>query len=421
MNKLAFDFKFPDVGEGIHEGDIVKLRVKEGDTVQQDQPIADIETAKAIVEIPSPKSGVVLKMHFKEGDTIKVGEVLVTIGEPGEKYVPAAPSAAQAKAAIVLQATKTTGAIATPLAAAPEGAILAPPAVRRLARELNVDLANVKGTGPHGRITEEDVKAAASGKAPASSARPASKCLDISPMKIEVEGPAERVPLKGLRKAIAENMARSVFTAPHATHFEEIDCTELVKLREKEKKNAEKKGLKLTFLPFMIKAVAAALQKNPYLNASLDDEKCEIVLKKYYHIGIGVDTPDGLIAVVLRDVDKKGILQIAKELQELSEKARNRTASLHELRGSNFTITNIGSLGGIASVPIINYPEVAILGVHRIKEHPVVIDSKIVVRNMMNVSLCFDHRVLDGAHAARFVNEVKQHLENPSQMLAKSM
>ncbi len=464
FSRMPLDFKFPDVGEGTTEGTLVKWLVSEGSPIKADQPIAEIETDKAVVEIPSPKTGVILKLYGKPGEVIKVGNVLATIGDVGETAGTTIPTSSPAASA---SAIKSLAPAAPKSTTSPSAGILAAPSTRQLARTLNVDLSSVKGTGPAGRITDEDVKNAGAvgkmtrGKSPSPSS-PANSTPSPSTSRGEYrepwestsasehplvssensmettqgihivsplahtdaqrpawksEGSEERVPLKGLRKIISDRMVKSMFTAVQVTHMDEVDVTALVRLREKEKAKLEKKGIKLTFLPFIAKACVAALQNHPYLNASIDDAAQEVVLKKYFHVGIAVDTEDGLIVPVVRNVDQKSIIQLSKEMQELAEKTRARKTSPDDLKGSTFTITNIGSLGGVYATPVINWPEVAILGVGKIQEKPVVKDGKIVIRHMMSVSLTFDHRIVDGAQAVRFTNEILQHLEDPGLFL----
>ncbi len=393
------DVKFPDVGEGITEGTLVKWLVKIGEEIKADQAVAEIETDKAIVEIPSPKAGKILKLHGKEGDVIKVGSILASLTLPGEEVkIPEAEPPVMKPEAMPSELK--------PEVKPPEipGRVLAAPSTRRLARELGVDMSGVAGTGPGGRITDEDVK----------KFKEAPKPPEVSP---EIKALEERVPMKGIRKTIAERMVKSLFTAPHVVSMDEADVTELVKLREKEKKVAEEKGIKLTYLAFIVKAVTVALKQHPYLNASLDSEKNEIVLKRYYNIGIAVDTPEGLMVPVIKNADQKSIMELAQETERLSQEARSRKIKLPELKGNTFTITNIGSIGGIFSTPIINPPDVAILGVHRIRDMPVVIDGEIKIRKILPLVISFDHRVLDGAQAARFMNALKEHLEDPALFL----
>ncbi len=439
---MALDFKFPDVGEGTTEGTLIKWLIKEGDEVKADQAIAEIETDKAVVEIPCPRAGVILKLYGKSGDIIKVGSVLATIGEKGEtvgaRPIPLAPPVTPKSAAAPSHeiSVSSSGPVSS-------GTVLATPATRQLARQLNVDISKVKGTGAGGRIFDEDVKnAAAMGSvfgtkptvvqpkptiSPSKMPEPVSPPSIVSPLAHthaekqawKSEGSEERIPLKGIRKTIADHMVKSMYTAVHVTHMDECDVTELVALREKTKPKLEKKGIKLTYLAFIAKACAAALQNHPWVNASIDDGAHEIVYKKYYHIGIAVDTEEGLMVPVIRNADQKNIEQIAKEMQELSEKARARKIALEDLKGSTFSITNVGSLGGVYATPVINWPEVAILGVGTLKERPVVKEGKIVARHMLTLSLAFDHRIIDGAQAVRFLNEVIQHLEDPGLFLVE--
>jgi len=421
---MALDFKFPDVGEGITEGEIVKWLVKEGDNVKQDQPIAEVETDKAIVELPSPAAGVILKIHHKAGDTVKVGETLVTIGTSGEKAT--APTVEKER-----KSTSVVGEI-------PEEEIIikqevsqqsiegekieAMPAVRRLAKQLNVDIETIKGTGLDGRITEEDVRkisGSAEKKEPLEGEEPVE--IKESGVKVvkkyDLYGHIEHVSLKGVRKAIAKNMIKSKYTAPHVTHMEEVLIDDLFHHREKEKRILEEQKIHLTFMPFIIKACIAALKKHPYANASLDDEHEEIILKKYYNIGVAVDTPDGLMVPVIKEANTKPMIQIAKEIQDLAEKARNRKLDLADLKGGTFTITNVGSLGGVFATPIINWPEVAILATGRIQDRAVPKGGKITIRKVLPLSLSFDHRVIDGAEAAKFVNDIKKYLEDVDLLL----
>lgn len=412
---MAYEFRFPDVGEGIHEGTIVKWKVKIGDTVKEDQALGDIETAKAIVEIPSPKAGVILKLGAEEGGTIKVGDILAVIGVKGEPEIghgkgvgvvgelPEAPPDTASEASSLLKPS--------PIMQSGDTLNILP-YVRQLAKDLMVDLTKIKGTGPGGRITEDDVRkvaASGSGIEEKKAATPVMKKV----RKYDMWGYVDHVPFKGIRKTIAQHMVKSQFTAPHVTHFDQCDVTSLVKHREKEKARLEKQEIKLTYLPFIIKAVLRGLQEFPLLNASLDDANEDIVVKKYYNFGIAVDTPDGLMVPVLKGADKKSIIQIAKEIQELSEKARSRKIDLMDLQGGSFTITSIGGIGGIFFTPVINYPETAILGVASIKEMPWVVGKKIMIRKILNLGVAFDHRVVDGAMAARFLNKVMEYLKDP--------
>ena len=313
--------------------------------------------------------------------------------------------------------------------------IVATPATRKLARDLNVNIESISGSGPGGRITEDDIRKTASSASqraitserliPQSSfqqsqtevLRPPSVSMSQTPSTKSQLEREERVPIHGIRKRIAEKMARSVHTAAHVTHVDEVDFTQLIALREKAKATAEKQNVKRTFLPFIMKAAVACLKEFPYFNASIDDEKQQIIVKHYYSIGFAADTPNGLIVPVVKDVDKKSIFEIARELSDLSEKARDGKITLEEIQGGTFTITNIGTLGGMISTPIINSPEVAILGVHKIQKKPVVRDYQIVIRDVSFVSLSFDHRVVDGADAARFTTKLISILENPGLLM----
>ena len=401
---MARQFRFPDVGEGITEGEIVRWLVAQGDDVKTDQPLAEIETDKAVVEMPSPYAGTVLKLHHKEKDIIKVGDVLVTIGARGEspESVEAAPA----------PAIPTAG--APPAAAAPAAAssVLATPKVRKLAADHGLDLSRVPGTGPQGRITEADLlKAQAGGGTPA--AAPAIKVK----AKYDFYGELERIPLRGLRRATARHMAQSASTAAHVTHFDEADAAVLERVKTDLAKSAPA-GAKITFLPLIVKAVVSALKAHPYLNAVLEDAEEEIVLRKYYNIGIAVDVPDGLIVPVVKFADQKTVFEIAADIASLAAAARGRSLDLADLKGGTFSITNVGMLGGEAATPIINYPEVAILATMRITERVRAAGGVPVVRTTLPLCLSFDHRVIDGAEAARFMNDLKAVLESEERLRA---
>jgi pyruvate dehydrogenase E2 component (dihydrolipoamide acetyltransferase) len=404
---MAKQFRFPDVGEGITEGEVVRWLVKEGEEVKADQTLAEIETDKAIVEMPSPYSGTVLKLHFKEKDLVKVGDVLVTIGEKGEAVPEGA--AAETAASAEAGAEQATGVRGPTSPAAPPGKVLATPKVRKLAEEAGLDLASIPGTGPGGRITEEDVRLAKE--------RPAEKKLEIKvKSKYDFYGTLERIPLRGVRRSTAKHMRESLDKAAHVTHFDEADATKLVALREKMKGGAEAKGVKLTYLPFIVKALIEALKLHPTLNASFDDEEGEIVVKKYYNIGIAVDVPEGLIVPVVKVADQKSVLDIGEEIQNLAKAAKERTLDLADLKGGTFSITNVGVIGGYAATPIINYPEVAILATMKIEDRARVEGGKVVVRTTLPLCLSFDHRVNDGAEAARFAKDLIRFLEDPEKL-----
>jgi len=423
---MAYDFRLPDLGEGIAEGELIKWLVKEGDKVEEHQEIAELETDKAVVQVPSPKSGKILKLHAKPGEKVQVGEVLCTIGEEGEqapKEVKLEPKPAPKAPPKKKLSTAHVGAVGE-LEEAPEeeapkavpqppkkvaGPVVAAlPAVRKLAKDMGVDIAQIKGSGPGARITEDDVRAA-TGKA--EKAKPAAPHVTF-----EQFGRVLRIPLKGVRKKIAENMVLSKFTIPHVTHMEYIDVTKLAEFRKKEKPEAEKKGVKLTYLPFIVKACLLALKEFPYVNSSLDEEKQEVVLKQYYNIGIAVDTPHGLMVPVVKHANEKTILEIARDIWRVAELSRTREIKLKDLQGGTFTVTNVGSLGGEFATPVINYPECAILALGRIAEKPVAIEGKIELRKILPVSFAFDHRIIDGAMAAKFVNKIKLDLEDPDKL-----
>lgn len=413
-------FKFPDVGEGIIEGTIVKWHVKEGDTVKNDQVLAEIETDKAIVEIPSPRAGVILKIYGKENEMIKVGANLVTFGDPGEKFIdiPAEPEKEPQRGVGVIGTLEVSDAMmAAPKASAPKTATAATakgnflPRTRILAEQLGVNLANVTGTGPDGRITDEDVK-----KAGNTSAKAANSTPKTSPkIAIKLFGPADRTPYKGMRKVIGTRMEKSFQTIPHVTLMDQVDVTKLAQKREQDKKEAEQKGIKLTFLPYIIQAIVAALKKFPIVNSSLDETTEEIILKKYYHIGFAVDTDEGLVVPVVKDADKKSLFELASEIVTLAEKARTRKIQPSDMEGGTFSVTNYGSFGGMYAAPIINHPEAGIMGIGRMKDTPVVTkEGKIESRKILPLSFAFDHRLFDGALGAKFLNEVMVSLESVS-------
>lgn len=437
------EFKLPDIGEGVHEGEITKWLVQEGQSVTADQPMVEVMTDKATVEIPSPVNGTVTNLMAKEGQTVPVGSVIVKISENGAGAAKAAP--AQDKAPAPKPAPKETQApreVSEPKAApAPQAKvapqtqessedqvlpfhILATPATRKMARDLSVDLRSVPGTGPVGRITKLDVQMAYEGHQAAtprtshpttSSNLPTPSVSHSTP--VVQRGALQRIPLKGIRKKIAEGMTRSKHTAAHFTYVEEVDMSEVVKLRKDSADEAKKRDIKLTFLPFIIKALIPTLKEFPYLNSSLDDEKQEIVLKGDYNIGIATDTPQGLMVPVIKGADAKSIWELAAEISTLGEKVRAGKAAIDDLRGGTFTITNAGSLGGVFATPVINHPEVAILGVNAIRKRPVVVDDQIVIRDMMFLSMSVDHRVVDGADAARFMNRLVYFLSDPTRLV----
>lgn len=360
---MVFEFKFPDIGEGLTEGEIVRWLVKEGDEIKEGQPLVEVETDKALAEIPSPRTGVILKILAKEKEIVKVGQVIVVIGEKGEAL--AAPPPRPKSVGVVgeleeaPEETPVVAAKAEPIkpARAKPALVgehaLATPAVRALARELGVDINKVQGTGSESRVIEKDVRQFAEGKAkPVEEAKKPTKVR-----KYDLYGYVERIPLRGVRRSIAKAMVKSKYTAPHVSAMDDADVTELWQIREKEKKVAEGKGIKLTILPFIIKALIAGLTEHPYLNATLDDENEEIILKKYFNIGLATDTPEGLMVPVVKNAKEKSIFELAQESAQLAEKARSRTIDLADLKGGTFTITNYGAVRGTYGTPIINYPK----------------------------------------------------------------
>jgi pyruvate dehydrogenase E2 component (dihydrolipoamide acetyltransferase) len=406
------EFRLPDIGEGITEGEIIKWMVKEGDQVKEDQPLVEVMTDKVNVQIPSPRTGKVSKILVKEGDVAKVGETIMVIddGTGGSSPTTSSPTALAASrpaSATAIQQTQVQP---------PGAAVLATPATRRLARELGVDIGAVRGSGPQGRITDEDVRRATSGPGAAQSVMTVQR-----PQAAGGSGKEELIPLRGIRKTIAERMVKSQETAAQVTHIDEADMSELVALREASKASAEKRGVHLTYLPFIIKALIPALKEFPYLNSSLDEHNGNIILKKYYNLGIATDTEQGLVVTVLKDVDRKDIFELAGEIENLADRARKGTLTLDEVRGSTFTITNVGAIGGLFATPIINLPEAAILGLHKIAKRPVVRDGKLEVRDTTYLSLTFDHRILDGAYAARFTTRVIENIQGIKKLLAEEL
>lgn len=428
------EFKLPDLGEGMQEAEVVEWLVKPGDTLRLDQTMVKVETDKAVVEIPSPVAGRVAEIRVQDGQVAKVGDVLVVLenatsanggsSTPLQSFttVPTASQSANAPSPTPLAQTPTT-----------KQRVLAAPAVRKLAFELGIDLEQVTPSNPNGRISIEDVRSyaerdRASSKLPASlvpvgheeAEQPASQAPSTIIQKIEqTVTPAqdERQPLKGLRKRIAEHMERSWRTIPHATAFDEVDGGELASLRVTLKPIAEKRGVRLTYIPLLIKLLIPLLKEFPIFNASLDEERHEIIYKRSYHIGVATASPEGLLVPVLRNADRLTLLEIANSLEQLIEGAKKRTLSLPEVSGSTFTLNNVGSFGGSTGTPIINYPEVAILVVGRLQDKAIVQQGTVIVRPMMPLTLTFDHRLIDGAMAGAFLARFKELVENPQQLM----
>jgi len=526
---MADEFKLPDIGEGLAEGEIVRWLVAVGDTVEEDQPLVEVMTDKATVEVPSPHAGTVAELRAAEGDIIAIGTTILVFGDVAADGTAAAPTelapeaAAPAPAPVLEEPTAAAAAAETkPVVdergsevsadelemarevakaervaaessgdrkpwdapAIPGGAVA--PAARRLAGELGVDVAQVTGTGPRGLVTKDDVRALASGDAvaaaptapapeqvvatevtaepavdEAAAAAPAAEpvIVDVEPPAARAEAPAteedtatevaapegaapadaateaaateaaatedtgpgaeERIPLRGLRRTIANRMLHATTTVPHYTYVEEVDMTEVVALRTQAKPQAAERGVKLTYLPFIIRALVLALQDHPYVNSMLDADAGEIVLKRYYNIGIATDTERGLMVPVLKDADQRDLFDLAAEITRLSTEAREGKIKLEDLQGGTFTISSTGNIGGLLATPVINVPEVAILGVTAIRERPVVRNGEIAIRHMVNLSMSCDHRVVDGAIAALFIRDLAKLLEDPKlQLLA---
>jgi pyruvate dehydrogenase E2 component (dihydrolipoamide acetyltransferase) len=459
------EFKLPDIGEGIAEGEIVSWKVKAGQAVKEEDEFVEVMTDKATVTITVPFTGVIKELRCKEGDVVPVGSVIAVIdagAAGGAAPAAAAPAPAAAPTPIPTPAPKAAAptpppapapvappkpavppppAPAAPAAAAPApvaaaakpfvqsspGKVLAAPATRRRARELGIDLTQVAATGPRGRITNDDLATvgaaapAARAAAPAAAAAAAaSGARAFTPVAIP-PAPAgrseERVPFRGLRRKIAEAMTRSKFTATHFTYVDDIDVTELVKIRGEAKKAFADKGINITYLPFVMKAIVAAMREFPMMNSSLDEVTNELVIKKYYNFGIATDTDNGLIVPVVKDVDRKSVGELAKDIQDLAARTRDGKVTVDDLTGGTFTITNAGNIGGLFATPVINFPEVAIMGVHAIKDAAIVKDGQIVAGKKMYLSVSIDHRLVDGATGARWMNVVKDHLEQPYRLL----
>ncbi len=372
--------RLPDMGEGIAEGEIVRWLVKEGDIVRKYQPLAEIMTVKVNVEVPSPFSGRVVKLLAKEGDVLAVGEPFIEI-ETDE------PVQAREEAPPLTQAAKIEE---------PKGArVLATPAVKKLARELGVDIEKIRGSGPGGRILEEDVKAVAMGASQV--------------------GPLTRIPLKGVRRMIAERLVAAKSRTALVTVFESVDAGELVSLRDELRRARE--GVKLTYLPLVIKALVRALSDYPQMNGWIDDDRGEIVLSRSVNVGIAVDAPDGLVVPIVKNVEAKDIWTLASEIEELAEKARSGRLSIDDVRGGTISISNYGALGSLSGTPIVNYPEIAVVGVGRVEKRPVVKDDQIVIRHMLDLAVTMDHRAVDGGTMGGFVLSLKKHIENIRQVI----
>ncbi len=414
---MEFEFNLPDIGEGLAEGEVVKWHVQEGDQVKENQPLCNVLTDKAEVEITSPKTGAIARLVAKEGQKVAVHGLLVVFElAPGANARPEGAMGRSPTGSTAAGAPNGKSAPPAPTAAAGGGEALAMPAVRKLAAELNVNLSALRGSGAGGRITEADVRAAA---APAMKTLPLQKPAPeaASGQPAPAPGNEEKVPFVGIRRRTAEKMAESKRTAAHVTHVDEADFSAMAGLRTELKAEAEKRGVKLSFLPFIIRALVRSLKEFPDLNASLDAEGGFIRRKLYYNLGIATATPTGLLVPNIKNADSKDLWTLAGELNRLADKARSGKIEVPELQGGTFTITNIGPIGGLMATPIINHPEVAILGLMKIKKAAVVRDGGIQIRDMGNLVLSFDHRIVDGAEAAHFMNTLIKHIENPRTLL----
>ena len=433
------EFKLPDIGEGIAEGEIVSWKVSAGQAVQEEDEFVEVMTDKATVTITVPFTGSIAELKCAEGDVVPVGSVIAVIDAGGagaaapakEEAAPAAPAAEAAAAPPAAPAAApapAAAAVAPPPAPAPAapaafvqsspGKVLAAPATRRRAREMGIDLATITPTGPRGRVTNDDLSTGAAVPAAAGGAAVGGHSFPPIAIPPAPEGRTEtRTPFRGLRRKIADAMTRSKYTATHFTYVDDIDVTDLVKIRKEAKAAYADQGVNVTYLPFIMKAIVAAMRAHPEMNASLDEVTNEFVVKGYFNFGIATDTDNGLIVPVIKDVDRKSIGELAAELQDLAQRTREGKVTVDDLTGGTFTITNAGNIGGLFATPVINFPEVAICGVHAIKDTPVIRDGACVPGKKMYLSVSIDHRLVDGATGAHWMNVVKDHLEQPYRML----
>ena len=452
MNHVAFEFRLPDIGEGIHEGEVVKWFVAKGDKINEDDILLEIQNDKAVVEIPSPVTGTVEEILVSEGTVSVVGDVLIRFDAPGyeneqseeddnaetEAQVQATAEAGQPIEKEEAPKDEVATTVAAPSASVqaqtdvdPNRRIIAMPSVRKFARELGVEIQQVAGSGKNGRVLKEDIESFKNGgqtqaAAPAETDQDgqaesvAQETSAQAPVHLEGDFPETREKMSGIRKVIAKAMVNSKHTAPHVTLLDEVDVTELVAHRKKFKDIAAEKDIKLTYLPYVVKALVSTLREFPAFNSSLDDATQEIVQKHYYNIGIAADTDRGLLVPVIKHADRKSIFAISDEINSLAVKARDGKLSPAEMKGASCSITNIGSAGGQWFTPIINHPEVAILGIGRIAEKPVVKNGEIVAAPMLALSLVFDHRMIDGATAQHALNHLKRLLANPELLLMEA-
>ncbi|MCY7501118.1 dihydrolipoamide acetyltransferase family protein [Bacillus pumilus] len=446
---MAFEFKLPDIGEGIHEGEIVKWFVKPNDEINEDDVLAEVQNDKAVVEIPSPVKGKVLELKVEEGTVATVGQTIITFDAPGYENLQfkGSEEEGEAKTEAQVQGTAEAGnepekkEVAQEEAAAATGAgaqeqvdadpnkrVIAMPSVRKYAREKGIEIYKVAGSGKNGRVLKEDIDSFVNGGSAAQEAAPqvaesakeeAAPKAAAAPV-LEGEFPETREKMSGIRKAIAKAMVNSKHTAPHVTLMDEVDVTNLVAHRKQFKQVAADQGIKLTYLPYVVKALTSALKKYPVLNTSIDDKTDEVVQKHYYNIGIAADTEKGLLVPVVKNADRKAIFEVSNEINELATKARDGKLAPTEMKGASCTITNIGSAGGQWFTPVINHPEVAILGIGRIAEKAVVRDGEIVAAPVLALSLSFDHRMIDGATAQNALNHIKRLLNDPQLILMEA-
>jgi len=436
---VAYNFKLPDIGEGIHEGEIAKWFVKEGDEVKEDDVFCEVQNDKAVVEIPSAVEGTVKKLHVAEGEVATVGTTIITLDAPGyegnDDDEDAGEEASQEESKQEESKDDSKQEEQKQEQTTPAGQddeadnkrVIAMPSVRKYARENGVNIAQVSGSGKNGRVLKDDIDAHLNGDTQA--AEQTEQQGDEAPAQEEAaqqqaapqgQYPESREKMSGMRKAIAKAMSNSKQTAPHVTLMDEVDVSELVAHRKKFKQAAADQDIKLTYLPYVVRALVSTLKKYPVLNTSLDDETQEIVHKHYYNIGIAADTDKGLVVPVVKDADRKSIFDISSEINELAEKARDGKLSSEEMKGASCTITNIGSAGGQWFTPVINHPEVAILGIGRIAEKPVVRDGEVVVAPVLAISLSFDHRLIDGATAQHAMNQIKRLLNDPQLIMMEA-
>lgn len=429
---MAFEFKLPDIGEGIHEGEILKWFVKEGEHIEEDDPLCEVQNDKAVVEIPSPVEGEVLEIHVQEGEVAIVGDPLIKIdaeGHESDEEVEQPTEEPKAKAEEETKAeAKTSDADDQPTGQATttdsSKRVIAMPSVRKYAREQEVNIQEVSGSGKNGRVLKEDVDAFASGDqkvasedtGTAETTTPEEKAAPV----IQGEYPESREKMSGIRKVIANAMVNSKTKAPHVTLMDEVDVSALVEHRKRFKEVAAEQDIKLTYLPYVVKALISASKKHPMLNAMLDDDTDEIVHKHYYNIGIAADTERGLVVPVVKDADRKSIFEISAEINELAEKARDGKLTAEEMKGASNTISNIGSAGGQWFTPVLNYPEAAILGIGRIADKPIARNGEVVIAPVLALSLSFDHRIIDGVVGQEALNQIKRLLHDPQLIMMEA-